>query len=104
MERMHTNIPQGDEIAARDHDLRHTAIYRLAAQLRGAGFTVTVNPDDPQLDVSSDGRKVMTVTCGRRASDGGRLWYFEPPGEPLAEADHPYDAVVAVKGRANSTP
>lgn len=44
------------------------------------GVLRLASPDYP-------GREVE-VHCAPRASDGGRLWYVGPGGQPLAEADN----------------
>ncbi|OLT13240.1 hypothetical protein BJF79_20995 [Actinomadura sp. CNU-125] len=57
--------------------------------------------DDPQIpgwcpDASP---ATVTVTCRERNDDGGRMWFFGPGHEPIAEVDQIMNAVAWILGR-----
>jgi hypothetical protein len=87
---------------ANDNDPRQQALYALGNALKGQQYTVKHGGGDPQIDIVGDGGKLLTVACASRGSDGGRLWFFETPGIPLAEADNIPDAIVSLKSRLSS--
>jgi hypothetical protein len=82
---------------ARETDLRRDRIVSLAEALRGAGFTPSIDPDEPQLTIPGQ----IIIRCERRASDDGRLWYLFVPGRPIAEADdqHLAAAIATISAR-----
>jgi hypothetical protein len=82
-------------------------IVALVHALRGHGFDPQVAETDPVLAVPRPaGSPPLLIRCDRRASDGGRLWFYSPPGTPLEQADdaHMMNVVVAVKTRIGAPP
>ncbi|MFC4912604.1 hypothetical protein [Actinomadura gamaensis] len=85
------------------------ALARLKMQLPGHGFAtewtddglrvmLRAQPADPDThDRAAEVLAEGLVTCVRRPDDGGRWWWLLD-GRPLAEIDHLYDAVTALKG------
>ncbi|GAA2398279.1 hypothetical protein GCM10010191_01240 [Actinomadura vinacea] len=73
----------------------HLGAHGFAVDLTDRGLTVS-NPEVagccPEVARTSD-----TITCRSRREDGGRLWFWSSWGQPLAEADHITDALIAVK-------
>ncbi len=85
--------------ASSDTDQRRARIIALAQILQGQGLDPQVAESDPLLGIPRPGDTTLLVRCDPRASDGGRLWFYSPPGHPIVEADdaHLQDAVVALK-------
>ncbi|WP_026415497.1 hypothetical protein [Actinomadura oligospora] len=74
------------------------SVHGFATEWSDAGLRVMVHPgkgneSDQPADVLADG----LITCARRPDDDGR-WWWHLDGVPLAEIDHPYEAITALKG------
>jgi hypothetical protein len=80
-------------------------LWALGMQLGGCGYTVEQYTQgelvvrNPSADDASAAGAEDRITCCPREEDGGRYWFFASSKEPLAEADHYTDALVAIKGR-----
>ncbi|WP_157430292.1 hypothetical protein [Actinomadura macra] len=75
----------------------------LAGTLRGQRLTAEIV--DGRLHVTHDpDSKGVVLECRRRASDNDQWWFSWANGIWLCEADHPMDAVVAVKGALRPPP
>lgn len=74
----------------------HLRAHRFEIELTNQGLRVR-NPDGPTCCEDSPMRSDM-ITCCRRDSDGGRLWFFTSWKDPIAEADRVTDAVTRIKG------
>jgi hypothetical protein len=85
-------------------------LARLGAHLTAHHFEVELTADGLVVyrlateaccsDSQCEQRHVLDmITCSPREADAGRLWFYGSDGEPIAEADHIIDAVVAIKGR-----
>ncbi|RFU41929.1 hypothetical protein DZF91_09100 [Actinomadura logoneensis] len=74
------------------------SVHRFTTELSDGGLRVMVRPPktDP-LDEPADILAEGLITCVRRQDDGDRWWWFLD-GAPLAEIDHPYEAITALKG------
>lgn len=74
----------------------HLKAHGFDVELTGRGLTVgnaSAVGCCPDVAVRAD-----TITCRRRAGDGGRLWFLTSWQEPIAEADRITDAVTRIKG------
>ncbi|MEV4252487.1 hypothetical protein AB0J52_04900 [Spirillospora sp. NPDC049652] len=73
-------------------------VHGFLTEWCGDGLRVMVcaaqaDPLDEPADVLAEG----LITCVSRTDDGDRWWWFLD-GAPLAEIDHPYEAITALKG------
>ncbi|QXJ23320.1 hypothetical protein AGRA3207_004461 [Actinomadura graeca] len=75
----------------------------LAGTLRGQRLTADIVGGRLRVADGPDGEGVV-LDCRRRASDGDQWWFTWADGIWLCEADHPMDAVVAVKGALRRPP
>lgn len=73
----------------------HLTAHRYKVELTGRGLHV-VNPQATGCCAESPVRADL-ITCHRRASDGGRLWYVTSWQQPIAEADRITDAITMIK-------
>lgn len=67
----------------------------LAAQLRQRGI-LTRRDGDALAVLDTDGEQVDTITRRRRPSDWDRWWFWDCEDKPLAEADNPIAAALAI--------
>ncbi|MFD0902225.1 hypothetical protein [Actinomadura sediminis] len=75
----------------------HLGARRFEVELTACGLRVC-NPDAPGCGPEASPATV-TITCRERSDDGGRMWFFGPGHEPVAEADQIMNAVTWVLGR-----
>lgn len=83
---------QSDERTARLAALREALVgQRFNADLIGDYHLKVSSQKTPDIELS--------VSCRPRASDGGRLWFTDSEGRPIAEAadEHLMNAVVGIK-------
>ncbi|MFC5180409.1 hypothetical protein [Actinomadura harenae] len=78
------------------------ALAGLKPQVQAHGFATEWSDDGLRVSVRPAGSSANVhplglITCGRRSDDGGRWWWFLE-GAPLAEVDHPYEAITGLKG------
>lgn len=81
-----------DARTARLAALRETLIgQQFNADLIGGHHLRVSSQRTPDIELS--------VSCRPRASDGGRLWFTDSEGRPIAEAadEHLMNAVVGIK-------
>jgi hypothetical protein len=79
------------------------SIWRLAERLKGVGYDPEVADDEPTLKLfPPKKRPPIKVACCARTDDGNRLWFYCPPGEPLAEVGDP-DVISHIKGLMAAT-
>jgi hypothetical protein len=71
--------------------------HKLTAEMTERGLRV-VNPQEHGCCAP---RPSVILICRPHEGDGGRLWYSTAYQDPIAEADHVTDAVVALKGLLN---
>lgn len=87
-----------------DTDAR-LAIWRLQQTL-GRELATEVAVSDPVLVIAGnreEGTRTVTVRCGPREADNGRLWFWLDCGrnrtpKPLIEADNLADAAMHISG------
>ncbi|MDL4775799.1 MULTISPECIES: hypothetical protein [Thermomonosporaceae] len=80
----------------------HLAARRFEVELTARGLQVT-NPREPGCCESVVMAGDM-ITCSRRGSDGGRLWFFTSWREPIAPADEIINAAVFIHGYLSRRP
>lgn len=100
------SVPQNprEEIPSAAEQMRLGALMRrldlrgdLDLKLKPHGLVVS-NP--ASAGCCGDNEELSdTITCKRRPEDGHRLWFFTSWGEPIAEADHTYDAAGIIASR-----
>lgn len=69
----------------------------LGMQLKAGQLEIKAGDGALLVAAPDSGGQAFTVTCGPRADDAGTLWFFGD-GQPLAEADQPVTAMVAIRG------
>lgn len=83
-------------------DPRRDAIQKLKLTL-GRELITEVAESEPALVIAGnpkEGTRTLTVRCGHRASDGGRLWFWlDHDANPLIEADNLADAALHIHGK-----
>jgi hypothetical protein len=86
------------------HPHAYSRLYQLREALAAkeitaglSNYVVTVYDSAGDLP-----RVVEMVTCRGRVTDGGKAWFWDSKGRPLAEADRITDAVVAIMGNLGS--
>ena len=96
--------PCGEQPVASEAHARLDALRMLAA---GAGLdtalsygTLTVAAPPAEREPA----RTDEVSCRPRPDDGGRLWFFDGDGNPIAEADHLTDTVVHLGGTLRRNP
>ncbi|MEV5569309.1 hypothetical protein AB0L06_04610 [Spirillospora sp. NPDC052269] len=74
------------------------SVHGFATEWGDDGLRVMVRPaKSDALDQPAEVLAEGLVTCARREDDGDR-WWWHLDGVPLAEIDHPYEAITALKG------
>jgi hypothetical protein len=81
----------------------------LAMPLRGLGLTAKMIEQglrvvNPHARGCCAPHPSAILTCRQRTDDGGLLWYMTAYNDPIAEADHITDAVVAIQGLLKGRP
>src|SRR5689334_12748043 len=95
-----------------DTDERRLAIWRLQQTLTGHNLIAELAPSEPLMVVvgsPEDGTRTLTVRCGPRAEDEGRLWLtVEADGDneakALADVTRAIDAVTGILGERRVRP
>lgn len=96
------NVADPDTMSDADREARDAHLRTLHAWMQGhqreaqiTGDVLTVYGEQPD---GGGARPVETITCARRASDGGR-WWFRSGNTWIEQATHVVDATVAITGR-----
>ncbi|TDD65675.1 hypothetical protein [Actinomadura rubrisoli] len=88
------------------HPHAYPHLASLQARLNGQGFKTRLDSSSLIVIARQDEgpRLADTITCRRRDSDGGRLWFWTSWGEPIAEAEHIVDAAVIIAANLGPQP
>src|SRR5262245_46996284 len=91
-------MPQTNPLAALG---AYLGAHGLAVELTARGLKVTnkqVSGCCDEVSYASD-----TITCRKRTDDGGRLWFWNSSGKPIAEADRIVDAALIIRSDLSGT-
>jgi hypothetical protein len=92
-----------------DHIAHAARLETLTMALRGSGLTAEMTDRglrvvNPHARGCCAPHPSVILTCRQRDDDGGRLWYVTAYQDPIAEADHITDALVAIKSLLEGRP